>query len=61
MTSDAYSDYVKSWERRIIANAPKDETVGDVLKIIRNERFLNRGRWAALVVRLGAANRRDER
>ena len=61
MTSDAHSEYVESWERRVIANAPNDETVVDVLKIIKNERFLNRGRWAALVVRFGVANRRDER
>lgn len=52
------TDYVRSWERRVIANAPKDETTNDVLDIIRNEKFLNRGRWAALVVRLGMANKR---
>lgn len=58
-TADS-TDYVKSWEQRIIANAPKDETVNDVLNIIRNEKFLNRGRWAALVVRLGMANEREK-
>lgn len=53
------TDYVESWEQRIIANAPKDETTNDVLGIIMNEKFLNRGRWAALVVRLGMANKRE--
>lgn len=58
MTSDTTRDYVKSWERRIIENAPKNETPDDVISLMTNERYLNRGRWAALVVRLGKANRR---
>ena len=37
-------------------NAPSDDTVDDVLRLMRNERYMNRGRWAAYVVRLGAAN-----
>lgn len=51
------TDYVKSWEQRIIESAPKGETANDVLSIIEGEKFLNRGRWAALVVRLGLANK----
>ena len=52
------SDYVDSWAKRIVANAPKDETPEDVLALINRERYLNRGRWAAYVIRLGAANER---
>lgn len=59
-TKECVDDYVESWERRIVANAPNNETVDDVLKLMRDERYLNRGRWAALVVRLGLANERSE-
>lgn len=51
-------DYVLSWTRRVIANAPKGETEEDVLRLMKNERYLNRGRWAAYVVRLGNARRK---
>lgn len=54
------TDYAKSWERRVLDNAPKDETPDDVLSKIREERYINRGRWAAYVVRLGAACRRAD-
>jgi hypothetical protein len=54
------SDYVGSWTRRIIENAPKDETPDDVMRKMRSEPYLNRGRWAAYVVRLGEANRRAD-
>lgn len=47
-----------SWEERIVANAHKHETVSDVLSLMDSEPFMNRGRWAAYVVRLGAANKR---
>lgn len=46
------------WDARILNTAPKNETVADVLIEMRNNPFLNRGRWAALVVRLGAATKR---
>jgi hypothetical protein len=59
-TKERVDDYVESWERRVAANAPNNETVDDVLKLMRDERYLNRGRWAALVVRLGLANERSE-
>lgn len=59
-TKECVDDYVESWERRVAANAPNNETVDDVLKLMRDERYLNRGRWAALVVRLGLANERSE-
>lgn len=51
-------DYVESWARRIIANAPRDETPEQVLALMRSCQYLNRGRWAAYVVRLGAAQGR---
>lgn len=59
-TKERVDDYVESWERRVVANAPSNETADDVLKLMRGERYLNRGRWAALVVRLGLANERSE-
>ncbi len=52
--------YVKSWTERIINNAPKNETVEDVLNLIETEKYLNRGRWAAYVVRLGLACQRKK-
>lgn len=58
MAMNGNADYVRSWERRILSNAPKEETVDDVLRLMSNERYMNRGRWAAYVVRLGAANSR---
>lgn len=51
-------DYIESWARRIIANAPKDETPEQVLSLMRSCQYLNRGRWAAYVLRLGAAQGR---
>ena len=53
------TDYVRSWTMRIIENAPKDERPEDVLRKLHAEPYLNRGRWAAYVVRLGEANRRE--
>lgn len=50
--------YVESWTKRVLDNAPKHETVSDVLTLMANEQFMNRGRWAAYVVRLGAASQR---
>ena len=51
-------DYIESWARRVIANAPKDETPEQVLALMRSCQYLNRGRWASYVVRLGAAQGR---
>lgn len=48
------------FDARIINTAPKDETVTDVLTKMRNDPFLNRGRYAAFVVRLGAATKREK-
>ncbi len=56
-----FESYVDSWERRTVANAPKEETPEDVMGLMERETFLNRGRWAAYVVRLGAAQRREAR
>lgn len=54
------SDYVESWAERVIANAPPNETPEQVMELMRSNTYLNRGRWAAYVVRLGAAQRRRE-
>lgn len=51
-------DYIESWARRVIANAPKDETPEQVLALMGSCTYLNRGRWASYVVRLGAAQRK---
>lgn len=51
-------DYIETWTRRVLSNAPSDETPEDVLRLIQREPYLNRGRWAAYVVRLGAAEQR---
>lgn len=51
-------EYIESWATRVIANAPKDETPEQVLASMGSCPYLNRGRWAAYVVRLGAAQRR---
>lgn len=53
-------DYVESWTRRVIANAPKDETPEQVLALMGSCPYLNRGRWASYAVRLGAAQRRRD-
>lgn len=53
------TDYVESWQKRVIDNAPKDETVDDVLKKMRSEKYMNRGRFAAYAVRLGEACKRN--
>ena len=54
------SGYIESWAQRVLANAPKDETVGEVLACMRGQAYMNRGRWAAYCVRLGEAIRRRE-
>lgn len=54
------AEWCDGWDARILETAPKDETPDDVLRKIREQPFLNRGRWAALVVRLGAACRREK-
>lgn len=51
-------DGLQDLDRRVLANAPNDETTDDVLRLINETRYMNRGRWAAYVVRLGAATKR---
>lgn len=58
MSADDFDPH--GWDARILETAPKDETPDEVLREIREQPFLNRGRWSALVVRLGSACRREK-